>query len=84
MIALSAREKVKKILRLAVCPSALSSPIMRFGKYRDRTVRWIVDYDPSYAEWVLRKVANLSLSLRQEFRRELLQRYGDVPPEERK
>ena len=119
---LSNREKVEKILRLALCPSAprgewesaalalvrtlrssgakaeevlsdtamatapsaLSSPIMRFGKYRDRTVRWIVDYDPSYAEWVLRKVANLSLSLRQEFRRELLQRYGDVPPEERK
>ena len=119
---LSNREKVEKILRLALCPSApqgewqsaalalsalscrpgakaedilsdtamatapsaLSSPIMRFGKYRDRAVRWIVDYDPSYAEWVLRKVANLSLSLRQEFRRELRQRYGDVPPEESK
>ncbi len=119
---LGCREKVEKILRLALCPSAprgewesaalalvrtlrssgakaeevlsdtamatapptVSSPIMRFGKYRDRTVRWIVENDPSYAEWVLRKVANLSHSLRQEFRSNLKERYGDVQQRESK
>ena len=119
---LGCREKVEKILRLALCPSAprgewesaalalvrtlrssgakaeevlsdaamatvpptVSSPIMRFGKYRDRTVRWIVENDPSYAEWVLRKVANLSPSLRQEFRSNLKERYGDVQQRESK
>ena len=122
MIALSARERAEKILRLALCPSApqgewqsaayalirilrasgakaedvlstparataptaVSSPIMRFGRYRDRTVRWIVENDPSYAEWVLRKVANLSPCLRHEFRRELKGRYGDARQEESK
>jgi hypothetical protein len=120
MIALSAREKVEKILRLALCPSApqgewqsaalalirtlrasgakaedilstrvtaptaVSSPIMRFGKHRDRTVRWITENDPSYAEWLLRKVADLSPCLRHEFRRELRQRYGDASQGESK
>jgi hypothetical protein len=58
--------------------TAASSPIICFGKYRDRTVRWIIENDPSYAEWVLRKVTNLSPSLRREFRSELSQRYGDA------
>jgi hypothetical protein len=116
MIASSVREKVEKILRLALCPGApqgewqsaalalirtlrasgataedvlspparatvytpLSCPIVRFGKYRDRTVRWIVENDPSYAEWVPRKVASLSTALRKEFRGELKRRYGDA------
>ena len=113
---LSSREKVDKILRLALCPGApegewqaaayalirmlrssgakaedvlsvpaiatsqpvSASPIMCFGKYRECTVRWIVENDPSYAEWLLSKVANLSPCLRHEFRRELRQRYGDA------
>jgi hypothetical protein len=116
VIALSSMEKVEKILRLALCPSApqgewesaalalirtlrssgaraedvlstaasattptaVNSPIMPFGRHRDRTVRWIVENDPSYSEWVLRKVANLSPCLRHEFRRELRRRYGDA------
>jgi hypothetical protein len=120
MIAFSVREKLEKILRLALCPAApqgewesaayalirtlrasgakpedvlstrataptaVNSPIMRFGKYRGRAVRWIVESDPSYAEWVVRKVTNLSPSLRQEFRSDLKERYGDVQQKESK
>jgi hypothetical protein len=63
---------------LGTASTAVSSPIMRFGKYRECTVRWIVENDPSYAEWLLRKVADLSPCLRHELRRELRRRYGDV------
>ena len=35
-------------------------PDCALWKYRDRTVRWIVEHDPSYVEWVLHKVDDLS------------------------
>ena len=39
-------------------------------------MRWIVEYDPAYAEWLVRTATNLSPALRGEFRRELCRRYG--------
>ena len=52
------------------------TPTVSFGRHRDRTVRWVVEHDPSYAEWLLRKAVNLSPALRSELRRELWRRYG--------
>ena len=53
-----------------------TTPFLSFGRYRDKTVRWIVLNDPAYAEWILRSVTNLSPALHNEFRRELWKRYG--------
>ena len=57
-------------------PAPDTTPMVSFGRHRDRTVRWIVEHDPSYAEWLLRKAVNLSPALHSEFRRELWRRYG--------
>lgn len=33
-----------------------SSPIMNFGKYRDKTITWVMDNDSNYFEWCLENV----------------------------
>ena len=52
------------------------TPIVSFGRYRGQTVVWIVEHDPAYAEWLLRKATSLSPALRSEFQRQLWRRYG--------
>jgi len=36
-------------------------PTMPFGKYKGKTVEWVVSNDSSYAEWVLEKVQSRRL-----------------------
>ena len=50
--------------------------VVSFGRHRDRTVCWVVEHDPSYAEWLLHKAVNLSPAQRSELMRELWRRYG--------
>lgn len=38
-----------------------SGPTMPFGKYKGKTVDWIVQTDPNYAEWVLDKLSSQRL-----------------------
>jgi hypothetical protein len=64
------------------CPAGLntdqsgSSPTLGFGKYNGRTVKWVVENNPAYAEWFIAKMTDLSTkTLRKEFRREMKARY---------
>jgi|GEM_PF-2756504 len=61
-------------------PFALSAPpprdetsslVMPFGKFKGFTVRWIVENNVTYADWLISTAKNLSPSLRQAFKREL-------------
>jgi hypothetical protein len=52
------------------------TPIVSFGQHREQTVRWIVEHDLAYAEWLLRNATNSSPVLRSELIRELWRRYG--------
>ena len=47
------------------------SPIMPFGKYKGRTVSYIVNEDPAYAFWVLENCVNLAPGIRTAFEKEL-------------
>jgi hypothetical protein len=49
----------------------LISPLVNFGKYKGRTVEWIVDHDPVWCEWVLANFTDLSPFLRKELTREM-------------
>jgi len=65
-------EKLRELLSSAA-PQAPPdpTPVVRFGRYRFEAVRWIVEHDPAYAEWLVRAVTTLSPALRSELRCEL-------------
>jgi hypothetical protein len=52
------------------------SPTLGFGKYRGRSVRWIVENDPSYVEWLLEKAKNIGPLMRDIFTKEMRATYG--------
>jgi hypothetical protein len=39
-------------------------PFLSFGRHRRQTVRWVIEHDPAYAEWLVRAATTLSPALR--------------------
>jgi hypothetical protein len=69
-------EELRELFALGQEPAAPqelppdSTPIVGFGRYRGQTVRWIVEHDPAYAEWLSCKATTLSPALRSELMRD--------------
>ena len=48
-------------------PKPNDNPEMPFGKYKGKTVSWIMENDSGYASWVLRTIADLRKELKDAF-----------------
>ena len=53
-----------------------ASDTIGFGKHKGRTVKWIVENDPAYVDWLLKKAKNIGQHLRDIFAKELRATYG--------
>jgi hypothetical protein len=39
-------------------PKQSSSPIMNFGKYRDKPMKWVMENDSEYWQWCIENITN--------------------------